>query len=130
MAGPRAGKSSRAIGPSDGGSSGKQSLSEAQDSELYSNGGDMSGYNLSIAAADGDDDMEDVGLNGRSLVGQYTATSDMLNEFAHGDTAEGERARAGSGGHLPAPRTRVVRRCANQELIWWGGVRGPVRRGV
>lgn len=50
----------------------------------------MSGYNLSIAAGDGDDDMEDVGLNGRSLVGQYTATSDMLNEFAHGDTAEAD----------------------------------------
>ncbi|KAL1609161.1 U2 snRNP component prp10 [Nothophoma quercina] len=88
MAPSRTGKSSRAIGPSDGGSSGKQSLSEAQDSELYGNGNDMSGYNLSIAAADGDDDMEDAGLNGRSLVGQYTATKDMLNEFAHGDTAE------------------------------------------
>ncbi|KAG9203641.1 U2 snRNP component prp10 [Epicoccum nigrum] len=89
MPGPRTGKSSRAIGPSDGASSGKQSLSEAQDSELYGNG-DMSGYNLSIAAADGDDDMEDVALNGRSLVGQYTASKDMLNEFAHGDTAEAD----------------------------------------
>lgn len=89
MPGPRTGKSSRAIGPSDGASSGKQSLSEAQDSELYGNG-DMSSYNLSIAAADGDDDMEDVALNGRSLVGQYTASKDMLNEFAHGDTAEAD----------------------------------------
>ena len=103
MPGPRTGKSSRAIGPSDGASSGKQSLSEAQDSELYGHG-DMSGYNLSIAAADGDDDMDDVALNGRSLVGQYTASKDMLNEFAHGDTAEA----AVSYTHLTLPTKRIV----------------------
>jgi splicing factor 3B subunit 1 len=90
MAGPRSGKSSQAIGGSEGGSS-KQSLNEASDKELYGTNGDkFDGYNTSIAAMDHDDDMEDVGLNGRSLVGQYTATSDMLNEFAHGDTAEAD----------------------------------------
>ncbi len=92
MAGPRAGKKSKANGSADGNTSSKQSLSEAFDKELYgSNGADKySGYEMSIAVQDQDDDMEDVQLNGRSLVGQYTASKDMLNEFAHGDAGEAD----------------------------------------
>ncbi|CBX95542.1 similar to splicing factor 3B subunit 1 [Plenodomus lingam JN3] len=92
MAGPRAGKKSQANGSADGNSSSKVSLSEAFDKDLYSgNGADkFNGYDTSIAVADQDDDMEDVQLNGRSLVGQYTASREMLNEFSHGDAAEAD----------------------------------------
>ena len=70
MAGPRTGKS-RANGAANGDTSNnKQSLTEAGDKELF--GGNSGDYVSSIAVADGDDDMEDVQLNGRSLVGQYT----------------------------------------------------------
>ena len=55
------------------------------DTELYSDGREKySGYNASIAVRDDDDDMEDAPeLNGRRLVAQYTASKEMLNEFAH-----------------------------------------------
>lgn len=72
--------------------SSKQSLLEAQDQSLYDGGNGVdkyAGYNTSIAAAADDEDMEDAGeINGRRLVAQYTASKDILNEFAHGDTAE------------------------------------------
>ncbi|KAF2682530.1 splicing factor 3B subunit 1 [Lentithecium fluviatile CBS 122367] len=91
MAGPRAGKKSAANGSAGENTSSKQSLSEAFDKDLYdgNNGVDKyAGYNMSIAVNE-DEDMEDAGeINGRRLVGQYTASKDMLNEFAHGDTAE------------------------------------------
>ncbi|KAJ4372267.1 U2 snRNP component prp10 [Neocucurbitaria cava] len=92
MAGPRAGKKSKANGSGGGDTSSKQSLNEAFDKELYgSNGVDKySGYDTSIAVQDQDDGMDDVQLNGRSLVGQYTATKEMLNEFAHGDAGEAD----------------------------------------
>jgi splicing factor 3B subunit 1 len=93
MAGPQAGKKSKAIAASDVPGSTKASLSEAFDKNLYdSNGSDkFAGYNASIAVRDDDDDMEDVGeINGRRLVGQYTATAAQLNEYAHGDTAEAD----------------------------------------
>ncbi|PVI08170.1 splicing factor 3B subunit 1 [Periconia macrospinosa] len=89
MAGPRSGKRPT-NGSADGNTSSKQSLLEAQDQSLYDGGNGVdkyAGYNTSIATQD--DVMEDVGeINGRRLVGQYTASKDMLNEFAHGDTAE------------------------------------------
>ncbi|KAH5083327.1 hypothetical protein HBI52_004210 [Parastagonospora nodorum] len=92
MAGPRAGKRSQANGPGDGDTSNnKQSLMEASDKELYGNGVDkFAGYNSSIAVQDQDDDMEGVELNGRRLTGQYTASKEILNEYAHGDTAEAD----------------------------------------
>ncbi|RAR13012.1 splicing factor 3B subunit 1 [Stemphylium lycopersici] len=88
MAGPRAGNS-RAGGAANGDTSNnKQSLNEAFDKELY--GGNNGDYVSSIAVADHDDEMDDVQLNGRSLVGQYTASKEMMNEFAHGDAAEAD----------------------------------------
>lgn len=70
----------------------KQSLTTAVDTDLYSDGTQKyAGYNASIAVRDDDDDMEDAPeLNGRRLVGQYTATKEMLNEFAHGETEEAD----------------------------------------
>ncbi|KAF2035852.1 ARM repeat-containing protein [Setomelanomma holmii] len=91
MAGPRAGKSSRANGSANGDTSNnKQSLTEASDKELYgSNGADKySGYDTSIAVQDHDDMDVEPSLNGRSLVGIYTASKEILNEYAHGATAE------------------------------------------
>lgn len=85
MAGPRSGN--KAVTNGSGGGSSKQSLTEAFDKDLYDgNGADKyAGYNMSIAANE-DDDMEDAGeINGRRLVGQYTASADMLNEYAHGE---------------------------------------------
>lgn len=84
----KAGKSSSA----DQRASSKQSLTQALDTELYSNGNDKyAGYNTSLAVRDDDDDMEDAPeLNGRRLVGQYTASKDILNEFAHGATEEAD----------------------------------------
>jgi len=91
MAGSRAGNKAAANGSAGANTSSKQSLSEAFDKDLYdgSNGVDKyAGYNMSIAANE-DEDMDEGGeINGRRLVGQYTASKDMLNEFAHGDTAE------------------------------------------
>ena len=88
----KSGKQDKTFDPVNQRANSKQSLTDAFDKELYSNGGDkFSGYNTSIAVRDDDDDMEDAGeINGRRLVGQYTASKDMLNEFAHGDTEEAD----------------------------------------
>ncbi|KAF2204494.1 ARM repeat-containing protein [Delitschia confertaspora ATCC 74209] len=71
----------------------KASLTEAFDTNLYDRDGTnrFAGYNTSIAVND-DDAMDegDDALNGRRLVGQYTATKAQLNEFAHGDTEEAD----------------------------------------
>jgi splicing factor 3B subunit 1 len=93
MAGPRAGKKSQAHGAADGDTSNnKQSLAEASDKELYGNNGvnKYAGYDTSIAVGDQDDDMDGVELNGRRLTGQYTASKEILNEYAQGDTAEAD----------------------------------------
>ncbi|KAF2750747.1 ARM repeat-containing protein [Sporormia fimetaria CBS 119925] len=83
-------KKSKRSGDGQGGST-KASLTDAFDSDLYTNGKDLSGYNMSIAVGDEDEDMEDAGeINGRRLVAQYTATKDQLNEFAHGETEEAD----------------------------------------
>jgi splicing factor 3B subunit 1 len=71
----------------------KASLTESFDTTLYDrNGGDkFAGYNTSIAADGEDEDMADTdGDDSRRLVGQYTATKDQMNEFAHGNGVEEE----------------------------------------
>lgn len=71
--------------------SSKASLTESFDTTLYErDGGDKyAGYNTSIAVADGDDDdeMEEADTS-RRLVGQYTASKEQMNEFAHGNGVE------------------------------------------
>ncbi|KAF2869564.1 splicing factor 3B subunit 1 [Massariosphaeria phaeospora] len=89
MPGPRSGKKYSAR--DDAGGSSKAALTEAFDKNLYDGGGTdkYAGYDLTIPAGDNDDEMDDEGaLNGRKLVGQYTATSAQIDEFARGDTAE------------------------------------------
>ena len=71
----------------------KASLTESFDTDLYErNGGDkFAGYNTEIAIDGEDDQMVDLGDDrSRRLVGQYTATKDQMNEFAHGNGVEEE----------------------------------------
>jgi len=69
----------------------KASLTESFDTTLYDrDGGDkFAGYNMSISVADGDDD-EEIEDTSRRLVGQYTASREQMNEFAHGNGVEEE----------------------------------------
>ena len=74
-------------------SSTKASLTESFDTELFDrNGGDkFAGYNTSIAVGGDDDDIPDGdGDSSRRLVGQYTATSTQMQEFASGQGVEEE----------------------------------------
>jgi splicing factor 3B subunit 1 len=70
----------------------KASLTESFDTSLYDHeGGDrFEGYNTSIAVVDGDDDDEMEEDTSRRLVGQYTASKEQINEFAHGNGVEEE----------------------------------------
>ncbi|KAH0420734.1 u2 snrnp component prp10 [Colletotrichum camelliae] len=77
----------------------KQSLTESFDTDLYdrSNGVDkFAGYNTSIPTGDDDDEMEGAD-NTRRLVGQYTASRAMIDEFARGDGVEEDDPLAGRG---------------------------------
>ncbi len=69
----------------------KASLTESFDTTLYErDGGDkFAGYNTSIALNE-DDDEDEGADNSRRLVGQYTATSAQMNEFARGGAVEEE----------------------------------------
>ncbi|KAL3424805.1 splicing factor 3B subunit 1 [Phlyctema vagabunda] len=70
----------------------KASLTESFDTSLYERVGEdkFAGYNTSIAVADGDDDEMDGADDSRRLVGQYTASKEQMNEFAHGNGVEEE----------------------------------------
>jgi splicing factor 3B subunit 1 len=80
-------------------SSTKQKLNESFDTDLYDrDGGDkFSGYNTSIPMGDGDDDEMEDADNTRRLVGQYTASRAMIDEFAHGNGVEEDDILAGKG---------------------------------
>lgn len=69
----------------------KASLTETFDTDLYEKTSvdKFAGYNTSIAVNE-DDEMEDAPAGGRSLIGQYTATKEQMNEFAHGITEEAD----------------------------------------
>ncbi|KAF4928506.1 U2 snRNP component prp10 [Colletotrichum viniferum] len=78
----------------------KQSLTESFDTDLYdrSNGVDkFEGYNTSIPTGDDDDDEMEGADNTRRLVGQYTASRAMIDEFARGDGVEEDDPLAGRG---------------------------------
>lgn len=67
----------------------KTSFTENADTELYGSSSvdKFAGYNTSIAVNDEDDqDMDDAdGDNSNRLVGQYTASREQMNEYAHGE---------------------------------------------
>ncbi|KAJ9156886.1 U2 snRNP component prp10 [Coniochaeta hoffmannii] len=95
-------KGSRTFDPSNqrDDTSNKVSLTDAWDTSLYDrdNGDKFSGYLTSLPAADGDDDEEMADAdNSRRLVGQYTATTSQINEFARGNGVEEEDILAGRG---------------------------------
>ena len=78
----------------------KQSLLESADSTLYDRSPEdkFAGYSTSIAVNDDDNDDEDMpnADGSRRLVGQYTASKEILNEFAAtGDDVDPMAARAG-----------------------------------
>jgi splicing factor 3B subunit 1 len=69
----------------------KASLTDSFDTELYDRSVDKyAGYNASIAADGEDEDMEDADGAGHRLVGQYTASKDLINEMANGNGVEEE----------------------------------------
>ncbi|KAI9679892.1 MAG: U2 snRNP component prp10 [Caeruleum heppii] len=72
----------------------KASLTDTFDTTLYDRQetDKFAGYNTSIAVGDGeDDDMADAAeAGGNRLIGQYTATKEQMNEFAHGNGVEEE----------------------------------------
>ncbi|KAL6869923.1 U2 snRNP component prp10 [Amphichorda felina] len=76
----------------------KQKLTDSADSALYErDGGDkFAGYHTSLPMGDDDDEMEDAD-NTRRLVGQYTASRDMIDEFSRGSGVEEDDILAGRG---------------------------------
>ncbi|EFQ35244.1 splicing factor 3B subunit 1 [Colletotrichum graminicola] len=77
----------------------KQKLTDSFDTDLYDRNGvdKFAGYNTSIPAGDDDDDEMEGTDNTRRLVGQYTASRDMIDEFARGDGVEEDDPLAGRG---------------------------------
>lgn len=77
--------SSKTFDPSSQRESSKQSLTDTFDTTLYDRAGTdkFAGYATSIPINEDDDDVEMAGGDGtRRLVGQYTASKELLNEFA------------------------------------------------
>lgn len=77
----------------------KQKLTDSFDKDLYDRDGadKFAGYNTSIAAGDNDDDEMEDADNTRRLVGQYTASREMIDEFARGNGVEEDDPLAGRG---------------------------------
>jgi splicing factor 3B subunit 1 len=76
----------------------KQKLTDSADNELYQNDGSdkFAGYHTSLPMGDEDEEMADAD-NTRRLVGQYTASRDMIDEFARGNGVEEDDVLAGRG---------------------------------
>ena len=113
-------KGSRALGAStQRNDSSKQSLTDSADKELYGDGGDKySGYHTSLPMTGDDEDMEE-GDNTRRLVGQYTASREMIDEFARGDGVEEDDILAGRGeksGRITDRETDYQKRRFNRVL--------------
>ncbi|KAL6908584.1 ARM repeat-containing protein [Trichoderma evansii] len=91
-------KSSRALAASNQrNDSTKQRLTDSADNDLYDRqeANKFAGYHTSLPMGD-DDEMEE-GDNTRRLVGQYTASRDIIDEFARGDGVEEDDILAGKG---------------------------------
>ncbi|KAH6691601.1 splicing factor 3B subunit 1 [Plectosphaerella plurivora] len=77
----------------------KQKLTDSFDKDLYDRDGadKFAGYNTSIAVGDGDDDEMEEADTTRRLVGQYTASREMIDEFSRGAGVEEDDPFAGRG---------------------------------
>lgn len=116
-----AAKGSRALGASDQRvDSTKQRLTDSADNQLYDNDGDskFSGYHTSLPMGNDDDDADEAD-NTRRLVGQYTASREIIDEFAHGDGVEEDDILAGKGeksGRIADRETDYQKRRFNRVL--------------
>lgn len=104
-------------------SSTKASLTEAFDTDLYDRSDKFAGYDTSIAVGGLPNDDDDVDMDGndgsRRLIGQYTATRDQIDEFAHGDGVEEDDVLAGRGersGRIADRETDYQKRRFNRVL--------------
>lgn len=91
----------------------KASLTESFDTTLYdrSSNDKFAGYNTSIPVNDDDEDMDMASGDGtRRLVGQYTATKEMMNEFAGGADDVDPMASHAQGGQIQDRETDYQKR--------------------
>ncbi|KAF4970282.1 hypothetical protein FZEAL_10067 [Fusarium zealandicum] len=98
----------------------KQKLTDSADNDLYDRDAvdKFSGYHTSLPMGDDDEDMED-GDNTRRLVGQYTASREMIDEFARGGGVEEDDILAGKGeksGRITDRETDYQKRRFNRAL--------------
>ncbi|KAF4962304.1 hypothetical protein FSARC_9614 [Fusarium sarcochroum] len=98
----------------------KQKLTDSADNSLYDHdGGDkFAGYHTSLPMGDDDEEMGD-GDNTRRLVGQYTASREMIDEFARGGGVEEDDILAGKGeksGRIVDRETDYQKRRFNRAL--------------
>ncbi|KAG5930630.1 hypothetical protein E4U42_005292 [Claviceps africana] len=113
-------KSSRALAASTQRTEGgRQSLTENADSDLYERDGvdKFAGYHTSLPMGDEDEDMEEDKT--RRLVGQYTASREMIDEFARGNGVEEDDILAGKGeksGRITDRETDYQKRRFNRVL--------------
>ncbi|KAL5626306.1 hypothetical protein FOBRF1_000649 [Fusarium oxysporum] len=98
----------------------KQKLTDSADSTLYDRDGAdrFSGYHTSLPMGDDDEEMGD-GDNTRRLIGQYTASREMIDEFARGGGVEEDDILAGKGeksGRIVDRETDYQKRRFNRAL--------------
>ncbi|SCO33524.1 probable nuclear protein [Fusarium fujikuroi] len=98
----------------------KQKLTDSADSTLYDRDGAdrFSGYHTTLPMGDDDEDMGD-GDDTRRLVGQYTASREMIDEFARGGGVEEDDILAGKGeksGRIVDRETDYQKRRFNRAL--------------
>ncbi|KAJ4321925.1 U2 snRNP component prp10 [Fusarium piperis] len=98
----------------------KQKLTDSADNDLYDRDGPdkFAGYHTSLPMADDDEEMEGTD-NTRRLVGQYTASRDMIDEFARGSGVEEDDILAGKGeksGRIVDRETDYQKRRFNRTL--------------
>ncbi|KAM0347030.1 hypothetical protein ACHAPU_004969 [Fusarium lateritium] len=99
----------------------KQKLTDSADNALYERDGPdkFAGYNTSLPMGDDDDEEMGDGDNTRRLVGQYTASRDMIDEFARGNGVEEDDILAGKGeksGRIVDRETDYQKRRFNRAL--------------
>ncbi|KAF5700599.1 hypothetical protein FMUND_14271 [Fusarium mundagurra] len=98
----------------------KQRLTDSADSTLYDRDGadKFSGYHTSLPMGDDDEDMGDSD-DTRRLVGQYTASREIIDEFARGGGVEEDDILAGKGeksGRIVDRETDYQKRRFNRAL--------------
>ncbi|KAF9766166.1 hypothetical protein IL306_001445 [Fusarium sp. DS 682] len=98
----------------------KQKLTDSADSALYERDGPdrFAGYHTSLPMGDDDEEMDD-GDNTRRLTGQYTASREMIDEFARGSGVEEDDILAGKGeksGRIVDRETDYQKRRFNRAL--------------